>query len=1110
MGERLKLNSVSGNVVSFDTDLEKNLGSLKIGIEPVQEGSGDPSPDNVRPISGWNKISITQKGKNLLNIPDFEETVYNGVTFSCINGVITANGTATTTSIFLIKPTFGYVKTKDLFDVKPGEYYILSGCKGGKYGESYWLHLLIRGSGIEPRSDDGDSSSFSFTSTQVLTEERQLAIRFLAGTQFNNVKFYPMIRCVSTSNETFNPYITGATYPITLPSAAGTVYGGELDVTKGILTVDRAMVDLGTLTWVYQPSGSTIGCMRSTFTVKGNGDNSKISNIICSIYKTVPLNDQKTDAPLREDKSISSVSNGIFIQILDTAYTDAATFTSAMSGVQLVYELATPQTYSLTPTEISALLGTNILYADCGPIQEASYFSRDYVPIASDTGLITVTDGVEAPIDSLKIHFEPVQEGSGDPSPENVRAISGWSGVEATRTGKNLLNINRTNLVESNTSSNTTLREFTESQIWVGLSYNNYFIRARIDTYINNGEQITVACNSTAYGVAFPCRCRPNTKYTISCKENSKCILCTGFYENNGRYISCASRHASSITITTPDKCEWLTVCLCPEAADNNVTYSNLQFELNLTATDYEPYTGQTYPITFPSEAGTVYGGYVDVAKGELIIDRAITTIGACTWSLNKTYTYTQLFVSESLKATIDKSDPVVSTAMGLECSKFKPIGRNYQYVHSNDQDSTNTIAITIAGNVYIASNGTSTYVDGDAFKNTLADTQIIYPLATPLAYSLTPTQLSTIKGLNNIYSDANGAIEMSYYSPVKENILSARRRSFAWDYKTYIASHPAVLQKLCSTGKASNYFNIGDEIIIPWTDNGGNTPIEYQYPFVVTHFGDVYDENGNLHENGMWLMAKYATPRDIIFDAAERTAVNLAEEPNALEGWYYWGVDDSTYTALELNTGDTIPTTHASVVKCGINIIGVLRYGYNRWKNSAYRQWLNSNAGKNEGWWTEQHIGDRPPAAAQLNLPGWLDGFTNEWKAIFKSVKVDTACNTVIDSGVIDTTYDIFFLPSVEQMYGAPQVAGVEGDYWEYWKNETGLNTPSNGSSSDTNNARKIPSIASPAGSAVNCRLRSAIRSTSNNAWNMNAAGYLYSSTAYSSSRALPACVIY
>ena len=26
MGERLKLNSVSGNVVSFDTDLEKNLG----------------------------------------------------------------------------------------------------------------------------------------------------------------------------------------------------------------------------------------------------------------------------------------------------------------------------------------------------------------------------------------------------------------------------------------------------------------------------------------------------------------------------------------------------------------------------------------------------------------------------------------------------------------------------------------------------------------------------------------------------------------------------------------------------------------------------------------------------------------------------------------------------------------------------------------------------------------------------------------------------------------------------------------------------------------------------------------------------------------------------
>ena len=36
----------------------------------------------------------------------------------------------------------------------------------------------------------------------------------------------------------------------------------------------------------------------------------------------------------------------------------------------------------------------------------------------------------EAEIRSLKVHFSPKQEGTGDPSPENVREIVGWDGVE--------------------------------------------------------------------------------------------------------------------------------------------------------------------------------------------------------------------------------------------------------------------------------------------------------------------------------------------------------------------------------------------------------------------------------------------------------------------------------------------------------------------------------------------------------------------------------------------------------------------------------------------------------------------------------------------------------
>ena len=43
-----------------------------------------------------------------------------------------------------------------------------------------------------------------------------------------------------------------------------------------------------------------------------------------------------------------------------------------------------------------------------------------------------------AEIRSLKVHFSPKQEGSGDPSPENVREIMGWDGVEQYYSGKNI------------------------------------------------------------------------------------------------------------------------------------------------------------------------------------------------------------------------------------------------------------------------------------------------------------------------------------------------------------------------------------------------------------------------------------------------------------------------------------------------------------------------------------------------------------------------------------------------------------------------------------------------------------------------------------------------
>ena len=73
----------TGNPVSFDTDVSKPLKSLLIPFSPVQAGTGDPSPENVRPISGWTGLNINRTGKNLIstNGEDLPKT-QGGVTFS--------------------------------------------------------------------------------------------------------------------------------------------------------------------------------------------------------------------------------------------------------------------------------------------------------------------------------------------------------------------------------------------------------------------------------------------------------------------------------------------------------------------------------------------------------------------------------------------------------------------------------------------------------------------------------------------------------------------------------------------------------------------------------------------------------------------------------------------------------------------------------------------------------------------------------------------------------------------------------------------------------------------------------------------------------------------
>ena len=105
-------------------------------------------------------------------------------------------------------------------------------------------------------------------------------------------------------------------------------------------------VDLGTLTWNYSSTYSYFYAVPQG--IKQN-DYTDLS-LRCAVYAISPWTlSSSTDKAIRY---AGVGQNGVFVR--DSAYTDAATFKAAMSGVYLYYELATPVTKELaTPVPAS-------------------------------------------------------------------------------------------------------------------------------------------------------------------------------------------------------------------------------------------------------------------------------------------------------------------------------------------------------------------------------------------------------------------------------------------------------------------------------------------------------------------------------------------------------------------------------------------------------------------------------------------------------------------------------------------------------------------------------------------------------------------------------------
>lgn len=176
---------------------------VKASWEPMQEGTGTPSPENIRPIKGRDSVTVERCGENLLNIKPFNKFTKNGITYEYVpNAGIHASGTTTTTVDS---------QTLPVWQLPPGKYY------GLDTGEGISASIVMQRNGKNLCINA--KGTFEILAGDV-TEYWYATVR--AGATVDRT-IHPYIVPGTTAPTTYTPY-TGQTNTLTMPE---TVYGGE-------------------------------------------------------------------------------------------------------------------------------------------------------------------------------------------------------------------------------------------------------------------------------------------------------------------------------------------------------------------------------------------------------------------------------------------------------------------------------------------------------------------------------------------------------------------------------------------------------------------------------------------------------------------------------------------------------------------------------------------------------------------------------------------------------------------------------------------------------------------------------------------------------------------
>lgn len=331
--------TVSGNPLTLTDCAPINAESLVVELEPKQEGSGDPSPTNVRPITGYTECEVDDVGKNLWGGIKFAQDIKDKKSDSVLD---TADKT--------IEPSGfePYVQLYSNFKANTQYTFILRASTAAS----------SKGTNLRVAYTDNTFNDLFLDATAngklvyVSTSGKTISYIGTVGQDTPPKLLYDecgLFEGVITLDEFVPYYSTSATIQF-----GQTVYGGKSNFTDGGTSDEFENVDLGDLSWTYRGDGlfsadlsdyafeSDVMAYCSGYRYIGTVDGASMATSNGSVY--LYYNDGQSSR---------------VIYVVDTQYADAIVFKAAVTGIQFVYEKATPTTIATPPTDLKMLKGTN-------------------------------------------------------------------------------------------------------------------------------------------------------------------------------------------------------------------------------------------------------------------------------------------------------------------------------------------------------------------------------------------------------------------------------------------------------------------------------------------------------------------------------------------------------------------------------------------------------------------------------------------------------------------------------------------------------------------------------------------------------------------------------